>query len=149
MLLPPGKPGVPPPPVIAPLTAPQQAQFDHGKQLYANICGACHQLSGAGQEGLAPPLIDSEWLLGSPQKTVRIVLNGVTGPIKVDGVEFQLEMPALATMNDQDIADVLTYARRDWEHGADPVSADDVKQIREATKDRAATWTAAELQRIR
>lgn len=145
----PGKPGVPPPPVIAPLTTAQQAQFDHGKQLYANICGACHQLSGTGQEGLAPPLVDSEWLLGSPQQTVRIVLNGVTGPIKVNGVEFQLEMPALATMNDQDIADVLTYARREWEHGADPVSPETVKQIREATKDRAATWTAPELQRIR
>jgi len=145
----PDKPGVPPSPVIVPLTAAQQVQFDHGKQIYANICAACHQPSGAGQEGLAPPLVDSEWLLGSPQRTARIVLNGVAGPIKVDGVEFQLEMPALATLSDQDIADVLTYARREWEHGADPVDPETVHAIREATKDRVATWTAAELQQIR
>src|SRR5205809_749156 len=82
--------------------AAQQAQFGHGKQIYTNICAACHQVSGAGQEGLAPPLLDSEWLLGTPQRTARIVLNGVTGSIKVAGVDYQLEMPGLAAMSDQD-----------------------------------------------
>jgi mono/diheme cytochrome c family protein len=145
----PDKPGVPPPPVIVPLTTAQQFQFDHGKQIYTNICAACHQLSGTGQEGLAPPLVDSEWVLGTAQRTARIVLGGVTGPIKVQGVEYQLEMPGLAAMSDQDIADVLTYARREWEHGADPVSPETVHQIREASKDRSAAWTAGELMQVR
>jgi mono/diheme cytochrome c family protein len=145
----PDKPGVPPPPVVVPLTSAQQAQFEHGKQIYTNICAACHQLSGTGQEGLAPPLVDSEWLLGTPQRTARIVLNGVTGPIKVGGVDYQLEMPGLAAMSDQDIADVLTYARREWEHTADPVSPETVQHIREATKERGAAWTAPELTQIR
>jgi mono/diheme cytochrome c family protein len=145
----PDKPGVPPPPVVVPLTPAQQGQFEHGKQIYTNICAACHQLSGTGQEGLAPPLVDSEWLLGTPQRTARIVLNGVTGPIKVGGVDYQLEMPGLAAMSDQDIADVLTYARREWEHTGDPVSPDTVHAVREATKERGAAWTSAELMQIR
>jgi len=145
----PGKPGVKPPPRIVPLTASQQQQFDHGKVLFANICAACHQLSGLGQEGLAPPLLDSEWLLGAPARPIRIVLNGVSGPIKVDGVEFHLEMPALATMNDPDIADVLTYARREWEHGGDPISLDQVRDARQESKERANSWTAAELSKIK
>ena len=145
----PDKPGIPPPPVVVPLTSAQQAQFDHGHQVFATVCAACHQVSGMGQEGLAPPLVDSQWLLGPPSRTIRIVLNGVSGPINVNGVEYQLEMPALATLADQDIADVLTYARRDWDHTADPVDANLVNQVRQETKDRANAWTAGELQSIR
>jgi len=47
------------PPKIVPLTPAQQAQFDHGRVVFSTICAACHQPSGAGQAGLAPPLLDS------------------------------------------------------------------------------------------
>src|SRR6185312_790636 len=96
---------------------------ERGKIVYTTICAACHQPSGMGQEGLAPPLVDSDWLLGPPQRPIRIVLAGVSGPIKVSGLQFQLEMPSFNILSDQNIADVLTYARREWEHTASPVDA--------------------------
>jgi mono/diheme cytochrome c family protein len=141
----PGKPGVPPPPKIIPLTPPQQALFEKGKNLYANICAACHQPSGAGLDGLAPPLLDSEWALGAPDRPIRIVLQGVSGPLPVAGRTWQLEMPPLAVLGDEDIAGVLTYIRREWEHNSSPVLPADVAKIRAAVKDRTTPWTAEEL----
>jgi mono/diheme cytochrome c family protein len=145
----PGKPGVPPPPVIVPLTPAQQARFDAGRELYAKTCAACHQPSGLGQTGLAPPLVDSEWVLGNDKRLSRIVMQGLEGPISVGGVNYSLEMPALPQVGDEDIANVLTYIRREWEHGAEPVEVETVTAARDQTKGRGAMWTAKELMEVK
>ncbi len=142
----PGKPGVPPPPVVVPLTAEQQARFDKGKTLFTAICAACHQPTGLGLEGLAPPLVDSEWVLGAADRPARIILHGMSGPIVVSGRTWKLEMPPLPVFSDDDIASILTYIRREWEHTASPVSEKDIAKIRETYKARTKPWTAAELQ---
>lgn len=141
----PGKPGVPPPPVVIPLTPPQQAQFDRGKVVFTQLCSACHQPTGLGQDGLAPPLVDSEWVLGTDHRLVRIVLKGLTGPISVGGASCRLEMPSLSALPDEDIAAALTYIRREWEHNAVPVGIDTVQQIRKDIENRNDPWTAEEL----
>ena len=145
----PGKPGVPERPKIVPLTAFQQKQFDRGKLVFTQICAACHQPTGLGQEGLAPPLVDSEWVLGTDARLVRIVLHGLNGPITVGGAPFRLEMPALATVPDEDIAATLTYVRREWEHDGAPVSVERVTEIRAATRSRADLWAARELLEVK
>lgn len=145
----PGKPGVPERPKVIPLTATQQAQFDRGKAVYSQLCITCHQATGLGQDGLAPPLVDSEWVLGSDHRLARIVLQGVNGPISVAGSDYRLEMPALATLPDEDIAAALTYIRREWEHTASPVSVETVTKIREETKGRTDLWTAKELMEVK
>ena len=126
-----------------------KASFERGRELYATICGACHQPHGNGQEGLAPPLVDSEWVLGSEQRLVRLVLHGLRDAITVKGVRYELNMPALAeALDDAQIADSLTYIRREWGHSAAPVSADLVKTIRALEAKREDSWTQAELQKI-
>jgi mono/diheme cytochrome c family protein/glucose/arabinose dehydrogenase len=141
----PGKPGYVPPPTIEPLTPEQQTRFDQGKTLYAAICATCHQPTGTGLAGLAPPLVNSEWVLGPAERPIRIVLHGLTGPVDVEGVKWQLEMPGLPIFTDEDLAGLLTYIRREWEHTASPVAPDEVAAVRTAFKDRTTSWTAAEL----
>ncbi len=51
----PGKPGVAAVAQVTPLTAEQQARFETGKGLFAAVCAACHQVTGRGLDGLAPP----------------------------------------------------------------------------------------------
>jgi mono/diheme cytochrome c family protein/glucose/arabinose dehydrogenase len=143
----PGKPGYVAPPPVAPLTKEQQALFDKGKATYAAICAACHQPTGTGLANLAPPLVDSEWLLGEPDRPIRIVLHGLTGPIDVAGTKWSLEMPGLAVLSDEDIAGVLTFARREWENSAPPVAPADVAKVRAATQGRAKAWSADELKK--
>ena len=142
----PGKPGVPPPPVIKPLTPNEQALYDAGKQVYSTLCVACHQPNGQGMEGLAPSLVDSEWVLGNPETIAKLVIHGLTGPIKVNGQSWSLEMPPLgAALSDEQVAGVITYIRREWEHNASPITTDAVKKIRADHKDRTKSWTAEEL----
>jgi mono/diheme cytochrome c family protein/glucose/arabinose dehydrogenase len=134
---------------ITPLNASEQALFEKGKVLYSQTCAACHQPNGQGQEGLAPPLVDSEWVEGTHHRLVRIVLGGLRGPVKVNGSEFDLEMPAMEQIFDDDmIASLLTYIRREWDHTADPVSVEQVKRIRAETKGRTGQWTAPELMKV-
>src|SRR5437773_1897098 len=144
----PGKPGAEPEIAVRPLTPEEQKRFEQGKELYLISCGACHQPHGMGQEGLAPPLVDSDWVLGPPQRLVRIVLHGLHGPINVKGKTFQLDMPALAVFDDDQIASILTYVRREWAHTAGPVEPGSVKTIRAETEKREEAWSEAELLKI-
>jgi mono/diheme cytochrome c family protein/glucose/arabinose dehydrogenase len=145
----PGKPGMHEIKIAAPLQGDDLASFNRGKELYTTICGACHQPHGNGQEGLAPPLRDSEWVLGSEQRLIRIVLHGVRDELTVKGQKYTLNMPALAeALNDQQIADALTYIRREWDHPGAPVKAATVQSIRKATQAREDSWTQPELLRI-
>ncbi|MBI5775710.1 MAG: c-type cytochrome [Verrucomicrobia bacterium] len=144
----PGKPGVPPEPVIPSLTAAQQARYDLGKELFTATCAACHQTHGLGLEGLAPPLADSEWVLGSEQRLIRIVLHGVSGPLKVKGASYSLDMPAMGVFDDEQTAAILTYIRREWENGAPPVEPTTVKQIRGAHASRTDAWRQEELLKV-
>jgi mono/diheme cytochrome c family protein len=84
-----------------------------GKAIYGKICGACHQADGGGKEGVAPPLVGSEWVLApGAERLVRIVLNGLAGPIRVQGREWNLVMPPWReNLKDGEIAIVLTYIR--------------------------------------
>lgn len=144
----PGKPGAPTPPKIVPLTEAQTALFEKGKTVYHTLCTACHQPHGYGLDGLAPPLVDSEWVLGKPDIIARIVLNGLAGPVKVSGRTYNLAMPPLPQLTDEDVASVLTYIRREWEHTASAVEVKDVTAVREASKGHMAMWTEEELKNL-
>ena len=145
----PGKPGVKPEPPLTPLTTAQQARFENGKILFKGTCAACHQLHGMGMDGLAPPLVDSEWALGSEQRVVRILLNGLHGPIRVNGHGYNLDMPSMAFFDDEQLASLLTYVRREWDNPGDPVEPDHVKAIRAANGARQEAWSADELLKIK
>jgi len=144
----PGKPGVVVP-VVKPLTNEEQALFDNGKQTFAGLCAACHQPTGKGLDGLAPPLADSEWVNGDPERIIKVVMHGLRGPIKVKGLSYSYDMPAAGFLSDEQIAGVLTYIRREWDHEASPVPLDLVQKIRAETKGRTDAWTEAELQKTK
>jgi hypothetical protein len=82
------------------LTAEELGRFNAGKTVYATICASCHLPDGRGQDGLAPPLLDSDWILGSPQASVRIIMYGLSGAISVSGRNFIGEIPGLGALTD-------------------------------------------------
>lgn len=143
-----GKAGYKAPAAVKPLSTEEQQRFENGKGLYSLTCGACHQPNGTGAEGMAPPLVNSEWVLGSDERLARIILHGVKGPITVNGQKWDMEMPGLPFFDDEQIASIMTYLRREWEHTGNPVTPDTVKKIREATGDRSESWTEAELLKL-
>jgi mono/diheme cytochrome c family protein len=145
----PGKPGVVAAAEVKPLAPEQQSRFEAGKQLFTAVCAACHQVTGRGLDGLAPPLLDSEWALGPAERTVRIVLHGVRGPITVLGRVHTGDMPAFGgALDDQQISSILTYVRREWGHTASPIDPDQVKAIRAKTIGHADAWSPEELKEV-
>jgi len=80
---------------------------------------------------------------------IRIVLQGVGGPITVLGQKFDMDMPGHGTFTDEQVAAVLTYIRREWDHTHDPVSPRKVAEVRKATADREEAWTAEKLLKIK
>ena len=133
-------PGKPAPVVeVPPLTAEEQKRFAAGAEIYKNLCVACHQADGRGKEKLAPSLVESRYTSGrTPAPPTRILLAGKEGPIGL--------MPPLGgALNDEQIAAVLTYVRREWGNTGSPVAVEDVREIRGLTKNRTRPWTDAEL----
>jgi mono/diheme cytochrome c family protein/outer membrane murein-binding lipoprotein Lpp len=87
-----------------------------GKVIFDKLCAACHQPDGEGKEGLAPPLAGSEWIAAkSGDRLVRMLMNGVTGPIHVRGTNWNLTMPPWReNLDDEQIATILNYVRSKW-----------------------------------
>jgi mono/diheme cytochrome c family protein len=132
----PGRPGGAAP--VTPLSTEERESFDKGKDVYRNICQACHQPDGRGQERVAPSLVGSAMALAPPGIPARILLNGKEGSIGL--------MPAIGSvLTDDQIAGVLTYIRREWGQTGTPVDASTVKDVRALTADRTRPWTNEEL----
>ncbi len=118
---------------------------ERGEAIYNRTCIACHGPEGIGVEGAFPPLDGSDWLTGDPAVPIKILLKGLMGPIEVNGRKFNNVMPPHVDLSDQDIADVLTYARQRWTNDAAPVSTSESKTVREEVKGRTNLWTVKEL----
>ena len=130
---------------------------EYGKKLFNNAaCNTCHQPTGLGIPGTYPPLAGSEWVLGSEERVIRIVLYGLNGPVKVKGQDFPgtVPMPSFGKVagsgfnwSDDKIAAVLTYVRSEWGNTAGAVSAEQVAAIHGKEGDHKA-WTADELTKL-
>jgi mono/diheme cytochrome c family protein len=117
-----------------------------GKKTYGIYCMVCHQPTGMGAAGQFPPLAGSDWVAAGPNRIIRIALDGATGPIKVSGQDFNNTMvPWREVLKDEEIAAVLTYVRSEWGNKAPPVKPEQVKAIRDGTKDHSGPWAPADL----
>ena len=121
-----------------PLTPEEQRRFDAGREIYRNICQACHQPDGRGQDRVAPSLIGSPLLFAPAGIPARILLNGKEGAIG-------LMPPIGSALDDEQIASVLTYVRREWGQTGAPVDPATVKAVRASTAERTRPWTDDEL----
>ena len=136
--------------LIATLCAVLKIHAQDGGQLFTLYCSACHGTDGKGATGGAfPPLAGSPWVLGDAALPVKIVLNGLHGPVEVDGRTFNLEMPPQGgTLPDEQIAAILTFVRSSWGNKAAAVTPEFVKATREANAERKTAWTAEELLKL-
>uniref|UniRef100_UPI003341F92A c-type cytochrome n=1 Tax=Castellaniella defragrans TaxID=75697 RepID=UPI003341F92A len=112
-----------------------------GGMLYTANCVACHQATGTGVPGVFPPLAGSEWVVGDPAVTVRIVLHGIKGPLTVRGAKYDGEMPHFKEkFSDAELAAVISHIRASFGNSAGAIDAKLVQVEREATKDHPDPW---------
>jgi cytochrome c6 len=104
---------------LAPAYAQTQAQ--DGKALFAKNCAACHQASGKGIPGAFPALAGNGFVQGAPNEVATVLLKGRGGMPDFSG-----------SLDDGEIAQVLSYVRSSWGNSAAPLSADEVAAQRSA-----------------
>lgn len=138
---------------VAPLDEDGRKQFALGRQQFLNVCSGCHGTDGGGIRRFAPPLHNSEWVLGDEKRLSLILLHGMEGPVSVNGKEYDAPeilpvMPSFSTMDNVDLAAIMTYIRREWGHTADPVNAGTVGGIRYRSQGKVTPWRAEELMEV-
>jgi len=122
-------------------TLTKDEQIKAGQALFAGTCSVCHQGNGAGMPGVFPPLAKSDFLAADVNRAIGVVLHGLSGKVTVNGQEYNSVMPPMNQLNDDEVANILTYVVNSWDNPGGQVSADDVKKAR-AT--RSAAKPAAE-----
>ncbi len=109
-----------------------------GSEEFLTHCAPCHQADGSGMPRLAPPLRHSKRVLGPAEPLVRIVLHGLQG---------DLLMPAMGTLEDGQLAGILTYIRSAWGHEAGAIPPETVSRVRAASAGRQRPWTAGDVEK--
>jgi nitrite reductase (NO-forming) len=104
--------------------------METGAQVYSTVCFACHQPSGQGVPNAFPPLAQSDFLMKDTDRSIRVLLEGLKGPITVNGKTYNAEMPKPA-INEEQVAAVLTYVRNSFGNKGEPVTVADVKRVRD------------------
>ncbi len=100
-----------------------------GKKVFSTTCFACHQPDAKGIAGVFPPLAGSDFLNANKDRAIEIVLHGKTGPVTVNGKQFNNTMPP-QPLNDEQIASVLTYVYYSFGNSGKIVTKDEVAKIR-------------------
>lgn len=119
-----------------------------GRKVYSANCASCHQANGGGTPGLFPPLAASDWVLAEgTDRLQRILFNGMIGPVKVSGAEYNGNMPAWNALSDQEIAAVISYIRNQWGNKGSEVTPEEIAAIRKKYSGRD-QWKADDLMAI-
>jgi mono/diheme cytochrome c family protein len=139
--------------VITELKGAERDLLIKGKALYARegACITCHQPDGKGLPVSGfPPLFGTNWVLGNQERLIKLVLKGLYGPMEVLGTQYPGQVPMTpfgAMLKDDEIAAVLTYVRNSFGNKASAITADKVKAVRAAVKDKTGFYSPEELLR--
>jgi nitrite reductase (NO-forming) len=112
-----------------------------GSQVFGRVCSQCHQAQGQGLPGTFPPLAGSDFLMADEKRAIDIVMNGLRGPIVVNGVTYSSEMPKPG-LTDVEVAAVLTFVRNSFGNESDPTTLAEVKAFRDSLNPPAPTRIA-------
>ena len=115
-----------------------------GADNFKQLCATCHGVDGKGVSTmLAPPLAGSARVNGDKNILLRLVLNGLKGP--VDNKKYPDQMLPQKEQTDEYIASVLSYIRNSFGNKANLVRPREVKKMRDSTASRQTPWTLEEL----
>ncbi|MDH3509288.1 MAG: c-type cytochrome [Gammaproteobacteria bacterium] len=108
----------------------QEAAAAGPEALYLANCAACHQADGTGLPGAFPPLAKSDMIRGDTWQIMEATVKGMSGPIVVNGQEYNGVMPAMSYLSDEDLAKVLTYVLNSWGNPGGSFTAEQIATYR-------------------
>lgn len=108
-----------------------RASMERGKGVYDGngLCTVCHMPKGEGMAGAFPPLAKSDYLMADLDRSIKIIIEGLSGEIEVNGLKYNGAMQP-SGLDDKDIADVLNYVRNSWGNKGKMVTEAMVAKVR-------------------
>ena len=85
-----------------------------GKEVYGIYCQNCHMEDGKGMPDLNPPLAQADFMKKPAKSLIDVVLKGSVASLTVNGKKYNGAMPAQDYLSDEQIADVLNFAKNTW-----------------------------------
>jgi nitrite reductase (NO-forming) len=110
----------------------QEDQIKAGQQLFTGTCSVCHQANGEGVANVFPPLAKSSLIAEEPKRTIQILLHGLNGKVVVNGKEYNSVMPPMSQLNDDEMANILTYVLNSWGNPGGRITTEEVAKVRAA-----------------
>lgn len=117
-------------------TEAEEQLFQAGEEIYAAVCAACHGPDGQGT-AVGVSLVGSPYVNAGGDVFAAIMLQGKEGDMGL--------MPPQLSMDDEELAAVMTYVRGSFGNTADPVNEVAVGEYRQLFSHRTTPWTEEEL----
>ena len=108
----------------------QADQIEAGKALFAGTCSTCHQPDGKGMAGVFPPLAKSDYIAADKLRLAKVILHGLQGPVKVNGVDYNSIMPPMSQLTDDEVANISTFVLNSWGNPGGKISKEEAAEIR-------------------
>jgi mono/diheme cytochrome c family protein len=110
---------------------PLEQSMADGEEIYQDFCLQCHLDTGKGVSGVFPPLVESDYLMNNIDLSIRGVKYGLSGPIVVNGEEYDGVMQNQG-LDNEEIADVMNYILNSWGNkSTDMITEESVANITE------------------
>jgi mono/diheme cytochrome c family protein len=106
-----------------------KASMAKGKDVYTTYCQSCHMEQGEGIEDVYPPIAKSDYLMADKKRAIQQILYGATGPMKVNGKNYNGEMTGF-DLKDEEVSDLVNYIRNSFGNKGPAVMPDEVKAAR-------------------
>ncbi|MDE1941944.1 MAG: c-type cytochrome [Betaproteobacteria bacterium] len=115
---------------------------------YVQFCSTCHQYDGRGVEKFFPPLANNSSVQAKdPTSVIHVILSGWKSPV-TESARHGFYMPSYSRLGDQELAEIITFVRAQWGNRGLPVTAVDVKKVREEIEARGEEASKAALPRF-
>ncbi|PUZ20705.1 Cytochrome c, mono-and diheme variants [Chitinophaga costaii] len=106
------------------------ASISRGKAVYTQYCLTCHQVDGGGVPRMNPPLIGTDYVKGDNVRLIKVVLQGFSEKVEIEGDTYSNTMAPHNFLTDQQVADVLTYIRNSFGNKVKGIQPAQVQQVR-------------------
>jgi len=107
-----------------------------GEKIYNRYCMACHQKDGSGIPKLYPPVSGTGMVLNNEEDLIKIIIEGMQGETIVLGKTYNNIMPRHDFLNNEQIADLLTYVRNSFGNTAEAIDKEKVSNVRQSLEEQ-------------
>ncbi len=106
-----------------------------GAQIYLDRCAGCHRSNGNGNGKAFPALAGNAVLqTANPTSAIHIVLSGGAMPATITAPSTQTMAPYADVLNDQQVADVVTFIQTSWGNSGGHATAENVAKVRKTAE---------------